>query len=218
MERNICAYETRGGVCVCVGVEGCVDETARGLVRLRQLVSYEKLKTHTWFFSGSVVVYKGGGTKKKSHCTIPELGSKINVFGLQMAHKGILIYSTLWCVTAKSDISNGAGVCSGKLVALGAMYSKVRLKIWFLLFSFAPALNQNDRNAFHSGWVKPDRYYVDQREDELSNVTVLTAVCGNQFIHYLPNTYPLKGSAAGRGGRGEKSGIAVDNHLHLQAI
>lgn len=31
------------------------------------------------------------------------------MFGLQMAHKGILIYSALWCIIAQSDISNGVG-------------------------------------------------------------------------------------------------------------
>lgn len=31
------------------------------------------------------------------------------MFGLHMAHKGIVIYCVLWCITAQSDISNGAG-------------------------------------------------------------------------------------------------------------
>lgn len=50
-------------------------------------------------------------TKQKNQIVLnqPVVGRKIKVFGLQMAHEGILIYSVLWCNTAESNTPKGAG-------------------------------------------------------------------------------------------------------------
>ena len=68
-------------------------------------------QTHRWFSLGFVVVHKEEEKNVKNKIALHHLwvGSKINVFGLQMPHKGILIYSVLWCITAQSDISNWVG-------------------------------------------------------------------------------------------------------------
>lgn len=82
-------------------VRGGVEAIAWGLFRLHQLI----LLHGSWNFRDDfpgisgvcVFVFKMW------------VGRKINVFGLQMVHKGILIYSVLWRITAQSNISNGAG-------------------------------------------------------------------------------------------------------------
>lgn len=66
-------------------------------------------QTFRWFSWGFVVVYKGRGKKNQKALHHLWVGRKINVFGLQMAHIGILIYSVLRCITAQSDISNRVG-------------------------------------------------------------------------------------------------------------
>lgn len=66
-------------------------------------------QTFRWFSWGFVVVYNGRGKKNQKALHHLWVGRKINVFGLQMAHIGILIYSVLRCITAQSDISNGVG-------------------------------------------------------------------------------------------------------------
>lgn len=74
------------------------------------------LKPTNDFSRGCVLLYKRG---EKNQIALHHLrvGSRMNVFGLQMANKGMLIYSVLWCITAQSDISNGVP-CSGKLLVL----------------------------------------------------------------------------------------------------
>lgn len=81
-----------------------------GLVWLRQLILFGMLKLSD-DFSGDLLWFIREEGEKKNQKALHHLwvGGKINVFGLQMAHIGILIYSVLWCITAQSDISNGVG-------------------------------------------------------------------------------------------------------------
>lgn len=46
---------------------------------------------------------------------ICKFAEKTHMFGLQMAHKGVVIYSALWHITAERHISSGDG-CSDKLL------------------------------------------------------------------------------------------------------
>lgn len=98
---------TYGGKKLCLW-GGWVEEIAWGLVWLSQLILYGMLKL-TDDFPGDLLWFTGKKKKNQIALHLPWVGSKINVFGLQMAHKGILIYSVLWCITAQSDISNGVG-------------------------------------------------------------------------------------------------------------
>lgn len=148
----------RGGV--------AYEDIARGLVWLSHLPVYGMHKPTDGFSRGFVVVYNEKKIIKMRRHSV-WLGNKINVFVLQMAHKGILIYSVLWCITAQSDISNGVGVCSGKLVVLALRTAKWDWKSSCYLAAFL--LNQIDRNWFLGGWVRLDRYYMLCREDEFSD-------------------------------------------------
>lgn len=81
-------------------------------------------RTHSWFSQGSLT-FTGRNNKNALHHL--RAGSKINVFGLWTAHKGILIYSVLWCITAQSDRSKyrekGRGDL-GSTIQLPVLYIK----------------------------------------------------------------------------------------------
>lgn len=107
----------------------------------------------------------------KAQCPL-RVWRKINVFGLQTAHSGFLIYRVLRCITAGSDIS--------KAVQVNWKYSQSKERLEMFRYSASSPLNQPERNGFY----KLDRCYVLLQADELLCNTLLTAVCGNHPSFY----------------------------------